>query len=234
MAIALIGSVPYRPGGNDDRSVAGMLSNWDFITNYINGTLIPGMPAAGDAVQEDLLQPGVLSGVGFTWNSTSSVTVASGKLWSKDTGGTLHRYSPSSATLSGIPTATNARLDQIVFDPADSTVKRLAGVNTVGATIGNRNGAVALTGNKLLLFDLLVTSTGVANDATGWRDRRPWAVGAYWRADLASAVTTTSGTDVAISSTFKARIECSGKPIRITLRGSTSIALATSITTLRP
>lgn len=134
--------------------------------------------------------------------------------------------------------ATLPRIDQICLKVEDSsdlgsgadqvTVVAVAGTATSGATLDNRNGAAALPANHFLLADQLVPAAASSLLAANTRDRRAWARGAYRRilrnanAAAGSNYTTTSTSAVAIDGTnLSPRIECSGVPVRVTLRGTT-------------
>lgn len=136
----------------------------------------------------------------------------------------------------GVPgPAADPRLDQLVARAWDHAVDgsglrkwRLAiipGTPTPGATLDNRLGFTALPPNCLLLADALTRSVTNVYQAGDIRDRRPWARGAYWRTFRSSNAgggddyTTTSNNAADVDPTnLRARIECSGAPLRMILR----------------
>jgi hypothetical protein len=91
----------------------------------------------------------------------------------------------------------------------------------------------AVTSGNLRIIDFAVQNnagsfrfgdqTTVASQGVNWIDRRPWARGAFWLAGpviVGADYTITSGTSTAIDTTnLRARIECSGVPLRIRLHG---------------
>lgn len=134
--------------------------------------------------------------------------------------------------LGGIPAAhaTLPRLDQIIaraYDhAADASGLRkwrlevLAGTATAGATLDNRNGAAVLPSSACRLLDFLTPAAfaGPYVAATHFRDRRPWARGAFRRIAQVSGTdyTTASTSWVELDSANTAcRIECSGAPLLI-------------------
>jgi hypothetical protein len=123
--------------------------------------------------------------------------------------------------------STNPRVDMVVLQVRDNThdalgqndarVMVLTGTPTAGATIDNLNGQVSLPSNALRLADIHVPAADTTIANAQIRDRRRWARGALF------VGTRTSG-DVAISganwqevdgTNLKARIECSGAPVRV-------------------
>jgi hypothetical protein len=142
--------------------------------------------------------------------------------------------------------ATNPRVDSVILELQDNVhdgsggngarTRVLTGTPTPGATLANRSGAVALPGSALLLADVLV-GNGVTTLANAvMRDRRKWARGAYLKilrnsnAAAGNDYTTTSTTDVLIDGTnLQPRIECSGAPLRISLRSSVQNLNATDL-----
>lgn len=117
--------------------------------------------------------------------------------------------------------ATLPRVDRIVLEN-DGDVTVVAGTATSGATLDNLTGAAAVPSNALLLADVHVPAldTTIANSQI--RDRRKWARGAYTRISVTGGDYTNSGpTHVELDTTnLKPRVECSGVPIRVTLRGT--------------
>jgi hypothetical protein len=131
--------------------------------------------------------------------------------------------------------ATNPRIDQIVLRIYDAThdgsgqrkgrFEVLTGTPTAGATLDNRSGAAALPSSALRLADVLIPAASASVSAGNIRDRRQWARGAFWRG-IRSAGGNLSKADASLAeidaTNLKARIECSGVPLRCTLLGSIS------------
>lgn len=176
----------------------------------------------------DLLQAGVVQSgdCALTINTTTQVTIAAGvAVWVRNASGLLVRTQPVSTVLGSIPvaSASNFRLDQVVVDSA-GVVTRLAGTQGTTVTLANRTGFAAIPAGSQLLHDLLVSSTGVV--AANVRDRRSWAGGAYSRIkrtanaaganDYTTALTAAGNID---ATNLSMRVECSGVPLRMILRG---------------
>lgn len=158
----------------------------------------------------------------------------------------LYCVPPHSASINEAITAadsTNPRIDQVVLEVRDNThdasggnearVRVVAGTATSGATLANRTGALALPSNAIRLADVLVAAnaTSIANSAI--RDRRPWARGGYdvitrnTNASSGDDYTTAATSSGAVDSTNLApRIECSGAPLKVTLRGAAAHSAA--------
>jgi hypothetical protein len=105
-----------------------------------------------------------------------------------------------------------------------SRVRVVSGTATSGATLDNRTGAAALPSSAMLLADVLVPATDTTISNSQIRDRRKWARGAYVRITRTSgsmAVTSTTLTPID-STNLAPRIECSGVPLRLTLRAQLS------------
>lgn len=125
--------------------------------------------------------------------------------------------------------ATLPRLDQIVLRVRDSTdlasgaddalFEVLTGTATSGATLDNRNGAAALTNDRLRLADVLVPAASSAVTAGNVRDRRTRSRGNLVRAANGSDLTTTSSTTVATLSG-----EFSGASQRIVATGPMGVS----------
>lgn len=188
-------------------------------------------PAVGAAPTYDGLQQGVLlaGDCALTINTTAQVTIAAGTAY-VTASGALTRAAPGSTVLGSIPaaSASNFRLDQVVVSSA-GTVSRLAGTQGTTVTLANRTGVAAIPAGSMLLHDILVTSGGVL--AANVRDRRSWARGAFYRFVRAAAnYTTASTTLVEIDTTnARARIECTGVPVRIALWGSGASSAAATL-----
>lgn len=130
----------------------------------------------------------------------------------------------------GAAHATLPRLDQIVArayehesDGLGLRIWRLevvAGTATSGATLDNRNGAGALPATACRLADVLVGAAATTIPAANIRDRRPWARGAHRLIERTSGDITAGTGYIAIDPAVLApRIECSGAPMELSLRG---------------
>src|ERR1700754_411529 len=122
--------------------------------------------------------------------------------------------------------ATLPRVDRVVLE-LDGDITVLAGTPTSGADADNLDGAASVPDDAMLLADIPVpaTDTTIANSQI--RDRRTWANGAH-------AVTTRNtddgdNTDYAFnngayllidSTNLAPRVECSGVPVEVFLRGT--------------
>lgn len=169
-----------------------------------------------------------------------SADVGAGSGWVRGDTGTRQGFYHvvNDATVNLAVTAAHAtlpRIDQVILRVFDSTVSGgsdvptlsvLAGTATAGATLDNRTGAAALPNDTIRLADVLVPAASTSVVTANIRDRRPWSRGAYNRiarnanAAAGNDYTTTSASLVEIDATnLKPRIECSGAPLRITLRG---------------
>lgn len=198
------------------------------------------------------LQEGVLNAGDFKVTAAAAggqrVDVAAGVALVKGDSGTpgtglsqglyaqVNDASIASAVTLNASDGTNPRVDQIILTVNDSsdlgsagntpTLSVVTGTPTAGATLDNRSGAGALPSNAIRLADVLVPAGSTAVTAGNVRDRRQWARGAY-RIIERSGVTnysTTSTTFVTIDATnLNPRIECSGAPLRVSLRGTPSV-----------
>lgn len=134
----------------------------------------------------------------------------------------------------------NPRLDSVYLQVLD-TLHDASGFNrvqtivvtgtvTAGATLDNRSGAGAAPANSALLADVLMPAGATTATTANIRDRRSYARGAYGRVDrtanasAGSDYTITSTTAALIDATnFVERIECTGNPMKMTLRGKATL-----------
>lgn len=132
---------------------------------------------------------------------------------------------------------TNPRIDQVVLEVKDDVhdasglnkgrLRVVAGTPTGGATLDNRLGVAALPPSCVRLADVLMPIGGAAVTNANIRDRRPWARGAHvnvtrkTNAAGGSDYTTTSASfvDVDASANISPRLELSGVPVRVKVRG---------------
>jgi hypothetical protein len=203
----------------------------------------------GGGLQEGVLNAGDLDVAQRGAGANMSVDVPAGSAWvAIDTGtrnGLAHII--SDATSNVVVSASHLslpRLDQIVLRYNDTTIPTgsgniptfevVAGTATSGATLDNRNGAVALPNDCMRLADVLVPAASSTVVTANIRDRRPWARGAYSVVRIFSNVTDATGTHQTWTAGAM-RIECSGKPLRIALQsnGQNSAAGASAIMGIR-
>lgn len=162
------------------------------------------------------------------------------------TGQALYLVPQHSAVINEVVTAadaTNPRIDQVILEVKDNThdasgsnlvqTRVVAGTPTVGATLANRTGVAALPNSAMRLADILVPALSTSVVTANIRDRRQWARGAYARivrnanAAAGNDYTTTSATLADIDATNLAlRLECSGVPLRLSLRGRATHTVA--------
>lgn len=166
------------PGSAAAASITGVPPAQTLALTIPRGDVGAAGPAGAGAA--DLVQSGVLGAgdCGLTVNSTTSVTVAGGVAYLSSGA----RVAPTGATLSGISatSAGNARLDQVAVQ-TDGSIVRVAGAggSATTVTLASRSGAGTLPAGAMLLWDILVTSSGVT--AINTRDRRRRARGTeYW------------------------------------------------------
>jgi hypothetical protein len=197
--------------------------------------------ACGDGLQEGVLAAGDFMVTQRASSANMSVDIASGS--ARVQGDTvteqgLYRAGPHAGVINEVIAAASGspRVDQVILEVQDNVhdgsagnearVRVLQGGPTAGATLANRAGVAALPANALLLADVLVGVGAVSITNAVIRDRRKWARGACrvitrnQNAAAGNSYTTTSLSPVAIDATnLNPRIECSGAPVRITLRG---------------
>lgn len=166
-----------------------------------------------------------------------SVDVGTGGGWVAITTGTRNGLAHcfNDATANVVVTASNAtnpRIDQIYLRYNDSSIPTgsgdvptlavATGTATVGATLDNRTGAVALPADSLRLADVLVPANSTSVVTANIRDRRPWARGAYNRIIRTSGTYTTTVATVGLidGTNVQPRIECSGGPLRLKAEGA--------------
>jgi hypothetical protein len=192
----------------------------------------------GGGIQEGVVNAGDLQTTQRGAGANLSVDVATGFGWVKiDTGtrnGVCHVTNDAIANVGPITTAhaTLPRVDQIILRYNDTTVPTgagniptlaiLTGTATSTADLINRLGAAALPNDCMRLADVLVPALDTAIDNTQIRDRRPWARGAYWTTSRTAGDYTTASTSAGFVDpvNLQPRIECSGVPIRMTVKGT--------------
>lgn len=142
--------------------------------------------------------------------------------------------------------ATNPRVDQIVCEVEDDThdssalnkgrVRVVKGAPQTGATLDLRSGAAALPNGCMRLADVLVGAGVTSITTANIRDRRAWALGAHKQIirnadaggtdDYTNAATTFGAPSAIDTTNLNPRIECSGVPLRATLRGHVRHSIA--------
>lgn len=180
-----------------------------------------------------------------------SVDVAIGKAWLQiDSGarnGLAFVYSDALENIAvGASDATNPRLDQLVLQYNDTsipagvggdvpTLRVVAGTPTAGCTLDTRNGAAALPADAVRLADILVPAASTSVVTANIRDRRPWARGVFQKYALTSGdVTTTSASFATIAAALSGRVELSGVPVRLAIRGSFKHTVASAAVLIAP
>jgi hypothetical protein len=188
-----------------------------------------------------------------------SVDVVHGDCWVQtdvDTpDGLVHVYSDADGNFAVAAShATLPRVDTVLVQYNDTsvgagvggdtpTIRVLTGTATTGAQITSPTGANYRAGAAVtnpndgeVVGDILVRAATTSILNTDIVDRRKWARGAYSRivrnsnAGAGNDYTTTSGTVVDVDATnLKPRIECSGAPLRISLRGRGIGATASTV-----
>lgn len=142
----------------------------------------------------------------------------------------LAYVAPAAAAVSLVVPANASAFNRwdSVFLGIDGSLTYAAGTPDATADVGNRVGAPAKPASTLLLADVLVASGATTVVNTSIRDRRRWARGAFRNivrnsdvngvSSAGAGYTTTSLTIERVDPTFLfPRIECSGRPIRVTL-----------------
>lgn len=195
-------------------------------------------------VQNGVLGAGDLMVTQRGAGANMSVDVAAGSGWVKGTSsarqGLYNLYNDATVNVTlTAANATNPRVDQIILRVYDSTdggsaqdigaLEVVTGTATAGATLNNRTGVGALPAHSIVIADVLVPAAAASVTNANIRDRRAWARGAYGRlmrtqnAAAGSNYTTTSSVYAAIDATnLSPRIECSGAPLKLCLRGQIS------------
>lgn len=172
-----------------------------------------------------------------------SVDAAAGPAWvmgqTSSRQGIYHLYNDATMNISIAGNASgNPRLDQIVLHVYDSVdgaaaqdavqLEVIQGSPNASASLGTRAGAAALPATSLLLADVLVANGAASITNAAIRDRRPWARGAYVRILRNTGNYTTSATIAGLidATNLAPRIECSGAPLRVRLRGEFTHSVA--------
>lgn len=141
------------------------------------------------------------------------------------TGGTV--------TPSTLPATTKFRVYGLEIDSAGA-LQQVTGTDQTTQALALAN-TPATTSGRVRVADLVILNTAGVYTLSITRDRRPWARGAYNRinrtqnAAAGNDYSTTSASLVAIDATnMQARVECSGVPLRISLRGTVSMTAGTA------
>jgi hypothetical protein len=204
------------------------------------------LATSGGGLQEGIIGAGDLKVSQRGAGANMSVDVAVGDAWVQyDTGtrnGLSHVWSDAIANVAfNASDATNPRIDQIGVQLNDTsvgagtggnipTLRYVPGTATAGATLDNRTGAVTTGLNDWMrLADILVPAASTSVTTANIRDRRPWARGAsrfvFRTSGDTASFSATSWADIDATN-LKPRIECSGVPLRISLKGMGTSATA--------
>lgn len=171
--------------------------------------------------------------------ANKSVDIATGVGWIKGKTsarqGLYHAYNDAIVNLTIPDNASgNPRIDQIVVTVNDTTdggavsdnavYQVIQGTPTAGATLDNRNGAVAtgsLPASSLRIADIVVANGFTSIVTANIRDRRLWANGINWAVNgsFGGNYTGTSTTYTDVLAFTPVRLECSGSPLYITFSG---------------
>ena len=190
------------------------------------------------AAETGVLQPGIIDFGNLSLSDNAGGTrVGIGSIWLRqDTSAsepvfvTHHRLT----TITILPHAANGtgnpRVDSVVATynfGAEPILSVIQGTPTAGATIDNRNGAPGGSGGpgvptgSVVIRDVLIAAGAAANTIAASRDRRPWAKGAYSRRNASGLDQTgLAATVPTVIANTAQRVECSGTPVRVTLRGN--------------
>jgi hypothetical protein len=162
-------------------------------------------------------------------------TAAANPIWVKNASGLVTPVSviavAQTLTPGALPATTNYAIYGVEID-TNGTFYLVKGTDTVtqlntGLLIAANSPAV--TSGRIRIADFSLRNvtgtinfgdaTTVASQGVNWIDRRPWARGAYSRVEKTGGnYTTASTTSVLIDSTLPMRIECTGVPVRMSLR----------------
>ena len=192
-----------------------------------------------------MLQPGVIAGPDFKVAAGSGLqsTIEKGRCairnsFQQTQGGLYIVQNTATALVThAAGNVSNPRIDQIfarVFDSADggdsSDIAEFVlaeGTPTSGATLANRNGAAARPRNSLRFADILVPAGAASSAAFTYRDRRPWAKGAFmWGGS--PTVETESHTPVTLGN-MKVRLEDSFQTLVFTMSCVLECTLAATV-----
>jgi hypothetical protein len=209
------------------------------------------------------VQPGVVDAgdLKVTASGGSVVSVALGTAYLPGTGTDAGLYccrndaaKLSSAFEGGgfaAPHGSFARLDQVIAKVWDHQMDGLTfykwrlqvltgSTPSQNATLDNRHNAAALPANAIRLADVVMPTSGTVT-SNEIRDRRPWAQGASYILNRTSDAGATDDYEYSTASmalidstNFNPRIECSGKPVRMTLSGRVRMATAGNIAYFAP
>ena len=190
----------------------------------------------GAQANADAYQTGIL--ILADWNllstlsinsSTGSIasTAVGGSAWLPGATGLVRTFTPA-ATVSGLtptPTASgNYRKVGIEIEASGTTAKvsLVSGVEKASEAEAIA-ASPAITSGRARLIDGVVHNTAGVYTLVALRDRRRWALGAFDQRLLVETKKSTSTTLTPIDFTNLAlRLECSGRPVRVTVIGNTS------------
>ena len=199
------------------------------------------------AVELGVLQPGVGdNGNLFLQDVAGGTKVGAGSIWLRqDTAATepvfvTHHRLTAITTLPHAANGTgNPRVDSVIATynyGAEPLLSVIQGTPTAGASLDNRNGAPGGSGGpgvaagSIVIRDVLIAAGAAANTIADSRDRRPWARGAYSRRNASGLDQTgLSATVPTVIANTAQRLECSGFPVHMSLRGNWINAASNSL-----
>lgn len=204
------------------------------IENYMASELQNGVIASGDAA---ISATSVNSGTGVI----TLTLAAANPIWIANTSGVLvplnyAGVSGGTLTPGALPATTKFRGYGIEIDTAGAlTIVSGTDQATLALALTNAN-SLGASGRIRVADIVLLNTAGVYSIPAGGnpRDRRPWARGAFGSQSDGTNRSTASTTNVAISASLVARVECTGVPLRLNLNcaygtnstGATNSAIA--------
>lgn len=189
--------------------------------------------AAADAYQQGVLLGSdwkytALPGVVNPANGSTTWEAIGGAAWLPGLSGALTRTFTASAVQPAVkppvlpgPGGFICVGVELTASGAGAVVSAVSGAEQVSAAAAIAN-PPAVSAGKVRVFDFVITKTGGNYVSSGvGRDRRPWALGARATAAPVGALSTASASNVFMDSAHLAlRVECTGRPVRLVLRGS--------------
>lgn len=192
---------------------------------------------------EDFLQAGIINST--DWEFTANINSGTGALGSTaNTGGTawlldyvllngaLMRSVTTPATLSGLTTVAKPESGAYMSIAFAITATKWNAAATVAAYSGVQkateaeaiNAPAAVASESTRIKDVIVKNTAGVYSIVHQIDRRPWAKGAYARIIRTSGSYSIGVSAGALidSANLALRVECTGRPIRLVLRGVAS------------
>lgn len=221
--------LPFTLQEDTDADATQVMANFNALR-----TALEGIGAASTA--SDIYQAGVLAssdfvvgGSVFTLNaSTGALTfnISNGAAWVPGPAGALVRvFTPAAEytlTPPSLPASGGFRKIGIEITASGDTtiVSMVSGSEQASEALAIAN-PPAVTAGKVRIFDYVLQNSSGTYSTHAGRDRRPWARGALTILSRTSgAITLTTSAGAALDSTGLAlRVECSGVPVRLLVKG---------------